>query len=25
VHTSFIKEAAPLPGINLTAGARFTF
>lgn len=24
-HTSFIKEAAPLPGRNLTAGLRFIF
>jgi len=24
-HTSFIKEAAPLPGRNLTAGVRFLF
>jgi iron complex outermembrane receptor protein len=24
-HTSFIKNAAPLPGINVTLGARFTF
>ncbi|MBX3499861.1 MAG: TonB-dependent receptor [Alphaproteobacteria bacterium] len=24
-HTSFIKNAAPLPGINLTLGTRFTF
>ena len=25
MHTSFIKNAAPLPGINLTLGTRFTF
>ena len=24
-HTSFIKQSAPLPGINLTLGTRFTF
>ena len=24
-HTSFIKEAAPLPGRNITAGLRFIF
>ncbi len=24
-HTSFIKDAAPLPGINVTLGTRFTF
>jgi len=24
-HTSFIKNSAPLPGINVTAGTRFTF
>ena len=25
VHTSFIKDSAPLPGVNVTVGARFTF
>jgi len=25
VHTSFIKESAPLPGLNVTLGARITF
>lgn len=25
VHTSFIKDSVPLPGINVTLGARFTF
>jgi len=25
VHTSFIKDAAPLPGRSLTAGVRATF
>jgi iron complex outermembrane receptor protein len=24
-HTSFIKNAAPLPGLNVTVGTRFTF
>jgi iron complex outermembrane receptor protein len=25
VHTSFIKDSAPLPGLNVTLGARLTF